>query len=238
MVIPTLFLFSFIFSLAKNESTSVENANSTKSREPKQILEEFFEDDDDESESTTMTLAQFPGKNSDMQCCACPGPTTPTLSSMMTFDFDENSDSFFETLSTLAAASTTTNPASSADADDDSDATEMSTMKTTTNAEDTTTDILENFDTTTNEILDETTESLMKVRGGKQIDLGEDEDLTTARPTASVTANNPLLRYLDRLQRIYELDLKILGDNWLDGYKFHNGRNYANFASFTFSSII
>ena len=65
-------------------------------QEPKQILEEFFEDDDDESESTTMTLAQFPGKNSDMQCCACPGPTTPTLSSMMTFDFDENSDSFFE----------------------------------------------------------------------------------------------------------------------------------------------
>ena len=210
---PHLILTFFFYSLAKNESTSVENANSTKSREPKQILEEFFEDDDDESESTTMTLAQFPGKNSDMQCCACPGPTTPTLSSMMTFDFDENSDSFFETLSTLAAASTTTNPASSADADDDSDATEMSTMKTTTNAEDTTTDILENFDTTTNEILDETTESLMKVRGGKQIDLGEKEDSTTTRPTASVSANNPLLRYLDRLQRIYELDLKILGTN-------------------------
>ena len=210
---PHLILTFFFYSLAKNESTSVENANSTKSREPKQILEEFLEDDDDESESTTMTLAQFPGKNSDMQCCACPGPATPTLSSMMTFDFDENSDSFFETLSTLAAASTTTNPASSADADDDSDATEMSTMKTTTNAEDTTTDILENFDTTTNEILDETTESLMKVRGGKQIDLGEKEDSTTTRPTASVSANNPLLRYLDRLQRIYELDLKILGTN-------------------------
>ena len=57
----------------------------------------------------------------------------------------------------------------------------------------------EDIDITTNEIPDETTTESMKDRDGKTI------DLETVQENA-----NPLLNYLQRFQRIYELGTKIL----------------------------
>ena len=57
----------------------------------------------------------------------------------------------------------------------------------------------DDIDITTNEIPDETTTESMKDRDGKTIDLD------------SIQENaNPLLNYLQRFQRIYELGTKIL----------------------------
>ena len=57
----------------------------------------------------------------------------------------------------------------------------------------------EDIDITTNEIPDETTTESMKDRDGKTIDLDQIQENA-----------NPLLNYLQRFQRIYELGTKIL----------------------------
>ena len=48
----------------------------------------------------------------------------------------------------------------------------------------------------------------MKPRDGKTLDFNQENE---SSKTNSNVNNNPLLNYLERLQRIYELDLKILG---------------------------
>ena len=165
------------------------NSISQDEREPKQIFDD--EDFDEENHTLTTTLAQFSGTSGnlpDMQCCACPGPT-PTLSSM----FDNNSDSVFATLNTESDIEETTITSDE--------------LKTTTLND------LQEFETTTNEIDDDeikitTTTESMKPRDGKTLDFNQENETTK---TNSKVNDNPLLNYLERLQRIYELDLKILG---------------------------
>ena len=184
-------LFDFN-SPSENDLTTVNNNISQDEREPKQIFED--EDFDEENHTLTTTLAQFSGTSGnlpDMQCCACPGPT-PTLSSM----FDNNSDSVFATLNTESE-------------------TEIEETSTITSDEFKTTTLndLQEFETTTNEINDDeikitTTTETMKPRDGKTLDFNQENE---SSKTNSNVNNNPLLNYLERLQRIYELDLKILG---------------------------
>ena len=184
-------LFDFN-SPSENDLTTVNNSISQFEREPKQIFDD--EDFDEENHTLTTTLAQFSGTSGnlpDMQCCACPGPT-PTLSSM----FDNNSDSVFATLNTESE-------------------TEIEETSTITSDEFKTTTLndLQEFETTTNEINDDeikitTTTETMKPRDGKTLDFNQENE---SSKTNSNVNNNPLLNYLERLQRIYELDLKILG---------------------------
>ena len=184
-------LFDFN-SPSENDLTTVNNSISQFEREPKQIFDD--EDFDEENHTLTTTLAQFSGTSGnlpDMQCCACPGPT-PTLSSM----FDNNSDSVFATLNTESE-------------------TEIEETSTITSDEFKTTTLndLQEFETTTNEINDDeikitTTTETMKPRDGKTLDFNQENE---SSKTNSKVNNNPLLNYLERLQRIYELDLKILG---------------------------